>query len=77
MHQLDRLPSEVLVKILGFTIDGDLNQLNKVKNTSPEWNKITHDIQFYLISLPANAQFLSHAICTHWSVKIIFIGQSM
>ena len=41
------------------------------------WNKITHDIQFYLISLPANAQFLSHAICTHWSVKIIFIGQSM
>ena len=47
MHQLDRLPSEVLVKILGFTIGGDLNQLNKVKNTSPEWNRITDDFCFW------------------------------
>jgi predicted transposase YbfD/YdcC len=29
------------------------------------WNKTTHDIQFYLTSLPANAQFLCHAIRTH------------
>ncbi|ACB52828.1 transposase [Crocosphaera subtropica ATCC 51142] len=33
------------------------------------WNKTTHDIQFYLTSLPPNAQFLCHAIRTHWSIE--------
>lgn len=33
------------------------------------WNKTPHDIQFYLTSLPANAQFLCHAIRTHWSIE--------
>lgn len=33
------------------------------------WNQTTHDIQFYLTSLPANAQFLCHAIRTHWSIE--------
>jgi predicted transposase YbfD/YdcC len=33
------------------------------------WNKTTHDIQFYLTSLPPDAQFLCHAIRTHWSIE--------
>lgn len=33
------------------------------------WNQTTHDLQFYLTSLPADAQFLCHAIRTHWSIE--------
>lgn len=29
------------------------------------WNQTTHELQFYLTSLPPNAQFLCHAIRTH------------
>ena len=33
------------------------------------WNETTHEIQFYLTSLPPDAQFLCRAIRTHWSIE--------
>lgn len=33
------------------------------------WNETTHEIQFYLTSLQADAQLLCHAIRTHWSIE--------
>ncbi len=33
------------------------------------WNETTHEIQFYLTSLPPDAQFLGRAIRTHWSIE--------
>jgi predicted transposase YbfD/YdcC len=33
------------------------------------WNETTHYIHFYLTSLPPDAQFLCHAIRTHWTIE--------
>jgi predicted transposase YbfD/YdcC len=33
------------------------------------WNETTHEIQFYLTSLPPDAQFLCRAIRTHWIIE--------
>lgn len=33
------------------------------------WNQTTHEVQFYLTSLQADAQLLCHAIRTHWSIE--------
>lgn len=33
------------------------------------WNKTTHEIQFYLTSLPPHAQHLGQAIRTHWHIE--------
>jgi predicted transposase YbfD/YdcC len=33
------------------------------------WNETTHEIQFYLTSVQADAQLLCHAIRTHWSIE--------
>ncbi len=33
------------------------------------WNKVTHEVQFYLSSLPADAQNLGNAIRTHWGIE--------
>ena len=33
------------------------------------WNKITRQVQFYLTSLPADAQCLGRAIRQHWGIE--------
>ena len=33
------------------------------------WNKVTHEVQFYLSSLPADAQNLGQTIRTHWGIE--------
>lgn len=33
------------------------------------WNKTTHQVQFYLTSLPADAQVLAGAIRQHWGIE--------
>ncbi|NQE38655.1 hypothetical protein E5S67_06440 [Microcoleus sp. IPMA8] len=33
------------------------------------WNKTTHELQFYLSSLPVDAQLNSPAIRQHWSIE--------
>jgi predicted transposase YbfD/YdcC len=33
------------------------------------WNETTHELQFYLTSVPPDAQLLCHAIRTHWSIE--------
>jgi predicted transposase YbfD/YdcC len=33
------------------------------------WNKTTHEIHFYLTSLPADAQVLGRAIRQHWTIE--------
>jgi predicted transposase YbfD/YdcC len=33
------------------------------------WNKITHEVQFYLSSLPADAQLVGRAIRQHWGIE--------
>ena len=33
------------------------------------WNKTTHEVQFYLSSLPVDAQLNGHAIRQHWSIE--------
>ncbi len=40
-----------------------------VERTRHLWNKVTHEVQFYLSSLPADAQNLGHAIRTHWGIE--------
>ena len=40
-----------------------------VERTRHLWNKVTHEIQFYLSSLAADAQVLGNAIRTHWGIE--------
>jgi predicted transposase YbfD/YdcC len=40
-----------------------------VERTRHLWNKVTHEVQFYLSSLPADAQKLGNAIRTHWQIE--------
>lgn len=40
-----------------------------VERTRHLWNKVTHEVQFYLSSLPADAQNLGLAIRTHWGIE--------
>jgi predicted transposase YbfD/YdcC len=40
-----------------------------VERTRHLWNKVTHQVQFYLSSLPADAQNLGNAIRTHWGIE--------
>ena len=47
-----------------------------VERTRHLWNKVTHDslrgvaiVQFYLSSLPADAQNLGNVIRTHWGIE--------
>jgi predicted transposase YbfD/YdcC len=40
-----------------------------VERTRHLWNKVTHEVQFYLSSLPADAQNLGNAIRIHWGIE--------
>ncbi|MDJ0679992.1 MAG: hypothetical protein QNJ18_09050 [Xenococcaceae cyanobacterium MO_167.B52] len=40
-----------------------------VERTRHLWNKVTHEVQFYLSSLPPDAQNLGNAIRTHWGIE--------
>ena len=33
------------------------------------WNKTTHEVRFYISSLPSNAQALAQAIRSHWGIE--------
>ena len=46
-----------------------LQTIVMIERTRHLWNKVTHDVQFYLSSLPADAQNLGHAIRTHWGIE--------
>ena len=46
-----------------------LQTIVMVERTRHLWNKVTHEVQFYLTSLPANAQNLGNAIRTHWGIE--------
>ena len=46
-----------------------LQSLVMVERTRHLWNKVTHEVHFYLSSLPANAQVLGNAIRTHWGIE--------
>ncbi len=46
-----------------------LQTIVMVERTRHLWNKVTHEVQFYLSSLPADAQNLGHAIRTHWGIE--------
>jgi predicted transposase YbfD/YdcC len=38
------------------------------------WNKTTYEVQFYLSSLPVDAELNGRAIRQHWALKTKFIG---
>ncbi len=40
-----------------------------IERTRHLWNKVTHEVHFYLSSLPADAQNLGNAIRTHWGIE--------
>ncbi len=46
-----------------------LQSIVMVERTRHLWNKVTHEVQFYLSSLPADAQNLGNAIRTHWGIE--------
>ncbi len=46
-----------------------LQTIVMVERTRYLWNKVTHQVQFYLSSLPADAQNLGNAIRTHWGIE--------
>lgn len=46
-----------------------LQTIVMVERTRHLWNKVTHQVQFYLSSLPADAQNLGNAIRTHWGIE--------
>ncbi len=46
-----------------------LQTIVMLERTRHLWNKVTHEIQFYLSSLPPDAQNLGHAIRTHWGIE--------
>ena len=40
-----------------------------VKRVRHIWNKTTSEVQFYLSSLPADAQIIGNAIRKHWGIE--------
>ena len=40
-----------------------------IERTRHLWNKVTHEVHFYLSSLPADAHVLGNAIRTHWGIE--------
>ena len=46
-----------------------LQTIVMVERTRHLWNKVTHEIQYRLSSLPAEAQNLGNAIRTHWGIE--------
>jgi predicted transposase YbfD/YdcC len=46
-----------------------LQTIVMVQRTRHLWNKVTHEVQFYLSSLPADAMKLGNAIRTHWGIE--------
>lgn len=46
-----------------------LQSIVMIERTRHLWNKITHEVQFYLSSLQANAQVLGNIIRTHWGIE--------
>ena len=46
-----------------------LQTIVMVERTRHLWNKVTHEVQFYLSSLPPDAQNLGNAIRTHWGIE--------
>lgn len=46
-----------------------LQSIVMVERTRHLWNQVTHEVQFYLSSLPADAQVQGHAIRTHWGIE--------
>jgi predicted transposase YbfD/YdcC len=52
-----------------ITLDAMGTQTKIVERIRHLWNETTHEIQFYLTSLPPDAELLCHAIRTHWSIE--------
>ena len=46
-----------------------LQTIVMVERTRHLWNKVTHEVQFYLSSLPPDASVLGRAIRTHWGIE--------
>ena len=46
-----------------------LQTIVRVERYRHLWNKTTHEIQFYLTSLPCSAQVIGRAIRQHWSIE--------
>ena len=46
-----------------------LKSIVMVKRVRHLWNKTTYEVQFYLTSLPADAQILGNAIRKHWGIE--------
>jgi predicted transposase YbfD/YdcC len=46
-----------------------LQSIVMVERTRHLWNKVTHEVHFYLSSLPAEAHVLGNAIRTHWGIE--------
>jgi len=48
-----------------------------VERTRHLWNKTTHEIQFYLSSLPSESPRIAAAIRQHWGIENSCTGRSM
>ncbi len=46
-----------------------LQSIVMIERTRHLWNQVTHEVHFYLSSLPADAQVLGNAIRTHWGIE--------
>ena len=46
-----------------------LQSIVMIERTRHLWNKVTHEVHFYLSSLPADAHVLGLAIRTHWGIE--------
>ena len=46
-----------------------LQTIVMVERTRHLWNKVTHEVQFYLSSLPPDSGNLGNAIRTHWGIE--------
>ncbi len=46
-----------------------LQTIVMIERTRHLWNKVTHEVQFYLSSLPPDASYLGNAIRTHWGIE--------
>ncbi len=46
-----------------------LQSIVMVERTRHLWNKVTHEVHFYLSSLPIDAHVLGNAIRTHWGIE--------
>jgi len=68
-RQIWVVPATVIAELHQPTAWAGLKSLVRVIRVRHLWNKTTREVQFYLTSLPCDAQQIARAIRSHWGIE--------